>query len=94
MGRPSCLIYPFSSFTAQLSPVANIAYVTILPSDDAFGVINFAPDSLSRTVSEASGSTLYLTVRRTGGLLGPSTVYWQVSGQGAPDVQTQTAQLF
>ena len=61
--------------------------MTILPSDDAFGVISFAPDSLSRTVSEASGSTVHLTVQRTGGLLGPSTVYWQVSGQGAQDVE-------
>lgn len=86
-----CNLPPFvcllSSFTARLNPDASIAYVTILPSDDAFGVISFAPDSLSRTVSEASGSTLYLTVQRTGGLLGPSTVYWQVSGQGAQDVQ-------
>lgn len=61
--------------------------MTILPSDDAFGVISFAPDSLSRTVSEASGNTVRLTVQRTGGLLGPSTVYWQVSGQGAQDVE-------
>lgn len=61
--------------------------MTILPSDDAFGVISFAPDSLSRTVSEASGSTVYLTVQRTGGVLGSSTVYWQVSGQGSEDVE-------
>lgn len=61
--------------------------MTILPSDDAFGIISFAPDSLSRVVSEGSGSTVYLTVRRTRGLLGPSNVYWQVSGQGAQDVE-------
>lgn len=61
--------------------------MTILPSDDAFGIISFAPDSLSRIVREGSGSTVYLTVRRTHGLLGPSNVYWQVSGPGAPDVE-------
>lgn len=61
--------------------------MTILPSDDAFGIISFAPDSLSRVVSEGSGSTVYLTVRRTRGLLGPSNVYWQVSGPGAHDVE-------
>lgn len=61
--------------------------MTILPSDDAFGIISFAPDSLSRVVSEGSGSTVYLTVRRTRGLLGPSNVYWQVSGPGAQDVE-------
>ena len=61
--------------------------MTILPSDDAFGIISFAPDSLSRIVRESSGSTVYLTVRRTRGLLGPSNVYWQVSGPGAPDVE-------
>ena len=61
--------------------------MTILPSDDAFGIISFAPDSLSRVVSEGSGSTAYLTVRRTRGLLGPSNVYWQVSGPGAHDVE-------
>lgn len=61
--------------------------MTILPSDDAFGIISFASDSLSRTVSEGSGSTVNLTVQRTRGVLGPSTVYWQVSGQGARDVE-------
>ena len=61
--------------------------MTILPSDDAFGIISFAPDSLSRTVGEASGSTVILTVQRTRGVLGPSTVYWEVSGEGARDVE-------
>ena len=75
-------------FTALLNEIAKTAHVTILPSDDAFGVINFAADSLSRTVSEASGSTVHLTVQRTGGVLGPSTVHWQVSGPGAQDVET------
>lgn len=75
------------SFSAQLNAAAKVAHVTILPSDDAFGVISFAPDSLSRTVTEASGSVVHLTVQRTGGLLGPSTVYWEVSGQGAHDVE-------
>ena len=75
------------SFAAELNQIAKIAHVTILPSDDAFGVISFAPDSLSRTVSEGSGSTVSLTVQRTGGVLGPSTVYWQVSGKGAQDVE-------
>ncbi|XP_068693739.1 adhesion G-protein coupled receptor V1-like isoform X3 [Montipora foliosa] len=72
---------------AQLNSVANLARVTILPSDDAFGVFSFAPDSLSRTINEASGSTVLLTVQRTRGLLGGSTVYWQVSGQATPDVE-------
>ena len=61
--------------------------MTILPSDDAFGVISFAPDSLSHTISEGSGSTVSLTVQRREGLLGASTVYWQVSGQAALDVE-------
>ena len=74
-------------FAVELNPAAKTAYVTILPSDDAFGIISFAPDSLSRIVRESSGSTVYLTVRRTRGLLGPSNVYWQVSGPGAPDVE-------
>ena len=74
-------------FTAELNPVAKIAYVTILPSDDAFGIISFAPDSLSRVVSEGSGSTVQLTVQRTRGVLGPSSVYWEVSGPGANDVE-------
>ena len=74
-------------FSAEVNAAAKIADVTILPSDDAFGVISFAPDSLSRTVSEASGSTVYLTVQRIDGLLGPSTVYWEVSGEGAHDVE-------
>ena len=70
-----------------MNAAAKVAHVTILPSDDAFGVISFAPDSLSRTVTEASGSIVRLTVQRTGGLLGNSTVYWEVSGQGAHDVE-------
>lgn len=74
-------------FVAELNPAAKTAHVTILPSDDAFGIISFAPDSLSRVVSEGSGNTVHLTVRRTRGLLGPSNVYWQVSGPGAHDVE-------
>lgn len=74
-------------FPAKLNSVAKVAHVTILPSDDAFGVISFAPDSLSHTISEASGSTVSLTVQRREGLLGASTVYWQVSGQAALDVE-------
>ena len=61
--------------------------MTILPSDDAFGIISFSPDSLNRSVREGSGSSVSLTVQRTRGVLGPSTVFWEVSGDGAVDVE-------
>lgn len=61
--------------------------MTILPSDDAFGIISFSPDSLNHSVREGSGSSVSLTVQRTRGVLGPSTVYWEVSGDGAIDVE-------
>ena len=61
--------------------------MTILPSDDAFGIISFSPDSLNHSVREGSGSSVSLTVQRTRGVLGPSTVFWEVSGDGAVDVE-------
>ncbi|PFX17387.1 G-protein coupled receptor 98 [Stylophora pistillata] len=72
---------------AELNPSAKIALVTILPSDDAFGIISYSPDSLNRSVREGSGSTVSLTVQRTRGVLGPSSVYWEVSRDGAVDVE-------
>lgn len=70
--------------SASLSSVASTAIVNILPSDDAFGVLNFTRDSISRTVEESASVTL--TVTRSGGMLGPVTVYWKAIGPHQDDL--------
>ncbi|XP_048584248.1 adhesion G-protein coupled receptor V1 isoform X2 [Nematostella vectensis] len=70
---------------AVLNPIASTAVIDILPSDDAFGVMNFTAESLTRTVQEDSLVTL--TVVRAGGTLGSVTLYWAASGQGSQDIQ-------
>ena len=77
----SCL-----AILAALSPVAWSAMVEILPSDDAFGVVNFTANSLMQTVTEGTGSSATFTVQRTGGTLGAVIVYWQASGKDLRDL--------
>lgn len=50
--------------------------MNIRPSDDAFGVVAFASQSLSVSVAETLG-TVNLNVERRNGALGPITVYWE-----------------
>lgn len=66
--------------------MAESAEVVILPSDDAFGVMNFTQNSLMRTVNEGSGSSTTMTVQRSGGTLGSATVHWQASGKDLNDL--------
>lgn len=57
--------------------------INILPSDDAFGVFAFSPASLSVVVPEgggSSGTSVSLTVTRSGGRIGDVLVYWEVEG--------------
>ena len=76
-----------------MNTAAKTAHVTILASDDAFGVIRFAPESLSRTAREGPGSSILLTIQRSEGLLGPATVYWAVYGAGASDLETTSGSV-
>lgn len=54
--------------------------IVVLPSDDAFGVINFTSSSLSKLALE--GQTVNLELQRTGGALGPVTIFWEVDNFG------------
>ena len=64
--------------------------VTILPSDDAFGVISFTSDSLSATLDETPGSQVMLRIQRTGGALGPVRVKWSATGPDKHDLVNYT----
>ena len=64
--------------------------VTILPSDDAFGIISFANDSLKATLNEAPGSQVILRIQRTGGALGPVRVEWRATGPDVDDLVNYT----
>ena len=57
--------------------------ITIQPSDEAFGIFSFLPDSLSRVVSEDDVSTT-LYIQRTGGLLADVTLTWVLVGSSGP----------
>ena len=57
--------------------------VTIVPSDDAFGVFSFRSDSLSTVVTEETAG-LSLLLQRGGGLLGDVTLYWSLMGSSGP----------
>jgi len=70
--------------SAALSSLAKVAEIIILPSDDAYGVMNFTQNSLLRLVNESS--TTILDIQRTGGALGPTTVYWKAIGPNSNDV--------
>ena len=63
--------------------VGSILNVTIVPSDDAFGVLAFRLDSLSRVVSEDTAA-LSLYLQRSGGLLGDVTLHWNLIGSSGP----------
>ncbi len=47
-----------------------------MPSDDAFGVINFTSPSLARSVIE--GQTVQLELQRSGGTLGDIWIGWEI----------------
>lgn len=68
-----------------------VAVVTILPSDDAFGVINFTSSSLVKIVHE--GQKVKLQLQRTGGALGPINIFWEVNRFG-DDFWNRTGQVF
>ncbi|XP_031564731.1 adhesion G-protein coupled receptor V1-like [Actinia tenebrosa] len=69
---------------ANLSSVASTAIVNILPSDDAFGVLNFTQDSIEKTVEESA--SVVLTIMRSASSLGPVTVYWKAIGPHQDDL--------
>lgn len=72
--------------TPDASGIGSIINVTILPNDDAFGVLSFASTSLSNVVSETDG-VVSLEIQRTGGLLGPITAFWSLTGpEGMSDI--------
>lgn len=61
--------------------VGSSIVVSILPSDDAFGVFGFTNDSLAHLVSERDGGTpVALSVSRRGGSFGEVGVHWRVMG--------------
>lgn len=67
-----------------------MAVVTILPSDDAFGVINFTSSSLVKIVHE--GQIVKLELRRTGGALRPIYIFWEV-GKFGDDFLERTGEV-
>eukprot|EP00118_Oscarella_pearsei_P022727 m.265821 g.265821 ORF g.265821 m.265821 type:complete len:6112 (+) comp40493_c2_seq23:779-19114(+) len=56
--------------------------VRIRPSDNAFGVVAFTPSSLAVSVNEMA-APVSLDVLRTGGSLGPVTIYWEAEQAAA-----------
>ncbi|XP_071965307.1 adhesion G-protein coupled receptor V1-like isoform X2 [Antedon mediterranea] len=57
--------------------IGSTVEVTILDSDEAYGKFEFAENSIDVTISETETAALQVT--RTGGALGISVVYWQVT---------------
>eukprot|EP00794_Sanderia_malayensis_P009868 gene9868-10878_t len=72
---------------------ASYINVTILPSDDAFGVFSFANSSNTVTVSEGQG-TVQLTIARKGGLLGAVNVAWRLNNGLSDFATTQGSVMF
>ena len=65
--------------------------VSVLPSDDAYGVFSFTDDSVSVLAQEHR--TVLLTVQRVGGLLGNVTVYWEAHGNYSMDVNPSAGEV-
>ena len=73
----------FSDLGAPSFGIGSSLAVNILPSDDAFGRLRFAPSSLSVVVEEEVGGTpVVLTVTRESGTFGDISVCWEVEQVG------------